>query len=163
VSADIWGGNVISGNTGQGIFTRGASVQIGFPPSDFPETVNTITGNGSAASPGGIFAFLGSAMLIRNAMISGNKGFGLGLSVRSHAQMANTTIQNNVAAGSNPGDGIRLIFGSGLFITTPNSTVTGNAGWGVQCTDGESSVINTSLLTIAGNALGGVSGSCTGF
>lgn len=161
-TADIAGSNNISGNAGQGIFARSATVLIGNTAFGF-SSVNTITGNGNATSPGGVFAFLGTAMLIRDAVISGNNGFGLGLSLRSHGQLFNSTIQNNLPAGSNPGDGIRLIFGSGLFVTTPNSIVSGNAGFGLQCTDGESSVINTGLLSLSGNGLGAVSGSCTGF
>jgi len=161
-SADLIGGNTISGNPGQGISMRGGSIVIGDTVFGFT-SVNTITGNGSAATPGGIFAFLGSSLNIQNAVISGNNGFGMVLSLRSEAQIASSTIQNNVAAGTNPGDGIRLAFGSGLFATTPVGSVTGNAGFGVNCTDGESSVVNTGLLGVGPNTLGGVSPSCTGF
>lgn len=161
-SADLIGGNTISGNAGQGIAMRSSAVNVGNTTFDFT-SANTITGNGNAASPGGIFAFLGSALSLQNATISGNNGFGVLLSLRSEAQIASTTIQNNVPAGTNNGDGIRLVFGSALFATTPNGTVSGNAGFGVNCTDGESSVINTGLLGIGSNALGGVSPSCTGF
>ena len=101
-------------------------------------------------------------MVIRDAVISGNNGFGLGLSLKSDGQLSSSTIQNNLPAGST-GDGIRLIFGSGLFISQPNTIVSGNAGFGLQCTDGESSVVNTLFLSLSGNGLGGVSGSCTGF
>jgi hypothetical protein len=162
-TADIAFGNNVSGNTGQGIFARSATVQIGNAGFGVVPPVNTITGNGNAASPGGVFGFVGTAMVIRDAVISGNNGYGFILSLRSHAQLSSSTIQNNVPAGSNPGDGIRLVFGSGLFVTTPNSTVSGNAGFGVQCTDGESSVINTSLLGLSGNGLGDLSLSCTAF
>ena len=117
----------------------------------------------NAASPGGVFGFLGTSMLIRDAVISNNVGFGLVLSLKSGAQISSSTIQNNLPVGPNPGDGIRLVFGSGLFLAAPNSTVTANTGWGLNCTDGESSVINTIFLTLGGNTLGGVSPSCTGF
>jgi parallel beta-helix repeat protein len=161
-TADLIGGNTISGNAGQGISLRMSSLSVGDTSFGF-SSVNTITGNGNAASPGGIFAFLGSALNMQNAVISSNNGFGMVLSLRSQAQLASTTIQNNVPAGGNPGDGIRLAFGSGIFATTPNGTVTGNAGFGINCTDGESSVVNTALLGIGANALGGVAPSCTGF
>src|SRR5262245_16317088 len=160
-TADIIGGNTISGNAGQGVFARGASVLIGDPNFDF-SSLNMITGNGNINAPGGVLGFLGSSVLIRNAVITGNKGFGLGLQLKSEAQLFSSTIQNNVAVGPIPGDGIRLIFGSGLFISQPSTTVSGNAGFGLQCTDGESSVVNTGLL-ISGNVLGNISGSCTGF
>jgi parallel beta helix pectate lyase-like protein len=161
-SADLAGGNTISGNAGQGISVRSGAVNVGNTTFGF-SSVNTITGNGNAASPGGIFAFLGSAVSMQNATVSNNNGFGMILSLRSQAQIASSTIQNNVPAGANNGDGIRLAFGSALFATTPNSTVTGNAGFGVNCTDGESSVVNTALLGLLSNALGGVAPSCTGF
>jgi parallel beta-helix repeat protein len=161
-SADLIGGNTISGNTGAGISLRSSSLAVGDASFGFTSS-NTISGNGSTASPGGIFAFLGSALNIQNAVISGNNGFGMILSLRSEAQIASSTIQNNVPVGANTGDGIRLVFGSALFATTPNSTVSGNSGFGLNCTDGESSVINTGLLGIGPNGQGGVAPGCTGF
>lgn len=161
-TADLIGGNTISGNAGQGISLRMSSISIGDTSFGFT-SVNTITGNGNVASPGGIFAFLGSAVNMQNAVISGNNGFGIVLSLRSQAQIASTTIQNNVPIGLNNGDGIRLAFGSGLFAATPVGTVTGNAGFGLNCTDGESSVVNTGSLGVGPNGAGGVSPSCTGF
>lgn len=161
-SADLIGGNTISGNTGQGISLRASSITIGDTSFGF-STVNTITGNGNPAATGGIFAFLGSAINMQNAVINGNNGFGIVLSLRSEAQIASTTIQNNVPSGGGNGDGIRLAFGSGLFAATPVGSVSGNSGFGINCTDGESSVVNTGSLGIGSNGLGGVSPSCTGF
>jgi len=122
-------------------------------------------------SQGGVFAFNGSSVTIRDAVISNNASFGVSVSLKSSAQIASSTIQNNTTIpGPLPGtliggDGIRLVFGSGLFAVTPNSSVTGNAGFGVICTDGESSVIGTGplavVLGISGNTGGGVA--CTGF
>jgi len=161
-SADIVGGNTISGNAGTGINLTRSSAIIG--DANFGlTTVNTITGNGNPASQGGIFAFIDSSLSIRDAVISNNVGFGLVLSLKSAAQLMSSTIQTNLPAGLAPGDGIRLVFGSGLFLAAPNSTVTANTGWGLNCTDGESSVINTIFLTLGGNTLGGVSPRCTGF
>jgi hypothetical protein len=151
-TADIAGGNTISGNAAQGVFARGASLRIGNPAFGFT-TVNTIAGN----AQGGVFGFQGSSMLIQNAVMSGKNGFGLGLSLKSAGQLLSSTIQ------STTGDGIRLIFGSGLLISQPNTVVSGNAGFGLQCTDGESSVVNTGFLSLSANGLGDVSGSCTGF
>jgi parallel beta-helix repeat protein len=172
-NADIVGGNTISGNAGQGIFAGSSNLVIGNTAVGL-SSVNTITGNGSAASPGGVFAFLGSAVVIRDAVVSGNNGPGLAFSLRSHGQIFSSTIQDNLNIGTcppmpggfcNPGDGIRLIFGSALLPSTPTTVVSGNAGFGISCTDGESSVLNTGLpaLSISGNALGDVAGSCTGF
>ena len=161
-TADLIGGNTISGNAGQGINLRMSSVSIGDTSFGFT-SVNTISGNGNAAAPGGIFAFLGSAVNMQNAVINGNNGFGMVLSLRSEGNIASTTIQNNVAVGANPGDGIRLAFGSGLFAAAPVGTISGNAGFGVNCTDAESSEVNSALLGIGVNAAGGISPGCTGF
>jgi parallel beta-helix repeat protein len=145
-TADIAGSNTIANNGGRGVFVRSGSVQIGNPSFAF-STVNTITGNGSASEPGGIFAYLGANLLIRDADIDANNGFGLGLSVRSSAQLINSQIRNSLPAGPNPGDGIRLSLGAALLPNAPNSVISGNAGFGLQCTDPESSVANTIFLT----------------
>jgi hypothetical protein len=158
-SANIIGGNTISGHTGTGVNLVRSSAVFGDALFGLT-TVNTISGNGSPASQGGVFAFNGSSVTIRDAVISNNVGAGLFLSFRSQAQISGSTIQNNVAPG---GDGIRVVLGSALFPTTPNSLVTGNAGFGLNCTDGESSVINTLSLGIGANGLGTVALSCTGF
>jgi hypothetical protein len=161
-TADFVGGNTISGNVGTGVNLVRSSANFG--DANFGiSTVNTISGNGNSTSQGGIFAFNGSSLTLRDAVISNNVAFGLVLSLRSSGQIASSTIRNNVAIGPGTGDGIRLVFGSGLFGTAPICVVTGNAGFGLNCTDGESSVINTGLLGIGANALGGVSPTCTGF
>ena len=161
-TADLVGGNAISGNAGQGINARSASVLIGNPNFDFT-SVNTITGNGNVNAPGGVFGFLGSSIVIRNAVVTGNAGFGWGLSLKSDGQLFSSSIQNNLPVGSITGDGIRLIFGSGLIVSQPNTFISGNAGFGLQCTDGESSVVNTGFLLLSGNGRGDVSAGCTGF
>jgi len=166
-TADIIGLNTITANANHGIFARSSSLLVGDTNFGF-SSVNTISGNGTAVpSSAGIFGFVGTSLVLRNATISGNNGFGVGLSLRSSAQMSGNTIQNTM--GFPPtGDGIRLIFGSGLFIDPPPAapnTVTGNSGWGLNCTDGEASVVNAPLLIVAppANNLGGVSPACTGF
>src|SRR6266853_216124 len=154
-NADFIGGNTISGNTGTGVNLVRSSANFG--DANFGiTTVNTISGNGSPFSQGGVVAFNGSSVTIRDAVISNNVAFGLLLTFRSSAQIGNNTIQNNLSIGPGTGDGIRLVFGSALFGTTPNGVVTGNGGFGLGCTDGESSVINIGLLGIGANALGGV-------
>jgi parallel beta helix pectate lyase-like protein len=161
-SADIVGGNTVSGNAGTGINLTRSSAILG--DANFGlTTVNTISGNGNAASPGGIFGFLDSSLSIRDAVITGNAGFGLILSLRSAVQITSTRIQNTVPAGLNPGDGLRLVFGSALFAAQPNGSITGNAGFGLNCTDGESSFINGLFLGIGPNGLGGIAPTCTGF
>jgi parallel beta-helix repeat protein len=148
-SADILGGNTVANNAGQGIFLRGASVTIG--SVTFPFTsVNTISGNGSATAQGGVSAFLGSSLVVRDAVITGNQGTGVVLSTRSVAQIFNTLVQGTVSTGPGTGDGIRLVLGSSLLPTTPASVVTGNAGAGISCF-GDSAAVNTVLLGSAGN------------
>jgi len=161
-SADIVGGNTVSGNNGTGINLRSSSALIG--DANFGlTTVNTVSGNGTAASQGGVSGFLGSSMSIRDAVITGNFGFGLIATTRSSIQIQSTTIQNNLPVGASTGDGIRVVLGSALFAQTPNGVVTGNAGFGLLCTDAESSVVNTLFLGIGPNGLGIVSPGCTGF
>ncbi|HZE10631.1 MAG TPA: right-handed parallel beta-helix repeat-containing protein [Burkholderiales bacterium] len=162
-TADFIGGNTISGNAGTGVNLVRSSANFGDANFGGITTVNTITGNGNPVSQAGVVAFNGSSVTIRDAVISNNVAFGVVLSFRSSAQIGNNAIQNNVAIGPGTGDGIRLVFGSGLFGTTPNGAVTGNAGFGLNCTDGESSVINIGLLGIGANTLGGVGPTCTGF
>ncbi len=165
-TANLIGDNMISGNAGPGINLRSGSANLGDSNFDM-STVNTITGNGNPTSTGGISGFLGSALSIRDAVISNNVGFGVILILRSSAQIGNTTIRNNTAIpGPVPGtviagDGIRLQLGSAVLGITPNSTVSGNQGFGVNCIDLESSAANTAALGIGINTRGGVA--CTGF
>ncbi len=155
-TATLIGGNTIANNAATGVnATRSGSIVVGDTSFGLP-TLNTIRGNGTAGSSGGVFAFMGSALQIRDAVITGNAGFGLGLSLKSQAQLMSSTLSGN-------GDGIRLVFGSGLFLAQPSSTVSDNSGYGVQCTDAESSLVNTAFLVFSGNALGTVAPTCTGF
>lgn len=157
-SVDLAGGNTISGHPLQGILVFNSPVLIGNNAVGI-SSVNTITGNGTAAPTGGIFATLGSALTIRDAVISNNSGPGLALSLRSQGQLFSSTIQNNSS------DGIRLMLGSALLPSTPTSTVSNNTGVGVQCFDAESSVVNTFVpfMSIFGNGGGDVSPGCTAF
>ncbi|HEX6692058.1 MAG TPA: right-handed parallel beta-helix repeat-containing protein [Burkholderiales bacterium] len=157
--ADVSGSNTITNNAAQGIFVSRSNVSIGSTAFSF-SGVNTISGNGAATAAGGVSAFLGGTLFIRDAVISGNHGGGLILGGRSQAQVIASQIQNNLAAGPSAGEGIRLFFGSALMTGTPASMVTGNAGAGLACFDGESSVSNTALLGSAGN---GAPDFCTGF
>jgi hypothetical protein len=163
----IAGGNNISNNAGQGVFAgTGSNVLLG-DPSVGLTTVNTISGNGNSASSGGVFVFLGSTMVVRDAVIEQNNGPGLTYSMRSQGQTLSSTISNNrdvltTSGGRNPGDGIRLTFGSALLPGTPTSTISGNAGIALQCTDQESSAVNTAALSFVGN-LGGDFSTCSGF
>jgi parallel beta-helix repeat protein len=162
-SADLIGGNTVSGNTGQGVVLVRSTATFGDPLFGIT-TVNTVSGNGNSAAQGGVFAFLGSSLTIRDAVITGNVGFGVGLQLNSSAQIASTTIRNNVGVGLGTGDGIRLIFGSSLLAATPAGSITGNTGFGLNCTDGESSFSNQfSALGIGPNGLGGIATACTGF
>ena len=161
-TADIIGGNTITGNAGPGIAASlGSSAVIGDAGFGLP-SINTIRGNGTAASGGGISAFLGVSLVVRDALIEQNFGPGIIFTTRSQGQMFNTTIRNNTS------DGIRFVLGSALLPLLPTSTVSGNNGFGVQCFDGESSVVNAGSvpslpLFVSGNTAGDVSAGCTGF
>jgi hypothetical protein len=150
-SADIAGGNTIANNSGTGIFLRSATATIGVLVFG-PTSVNTLTGNGSPTSQGGVQAFLNSSLVIRDAVITGNQGVGVILSTRSVAQILNTQVQGTASVGPGSGDGIRLVLGSSLLPSTPPSSVSGNAGAGLTCF-GDSAAINVALLGSAGNGL----------
>jgi hypothetical protein len=160
-TANLIGGNTVANNRGSGVnASRGANVTLG-DPSFGLTTVNTIAGNGSVGGSGGVFGFMGSAVQVRDAIITGNSGFGLGLSLKSQGQLT-SRIQGNA------GDGIRLLMGSGLFPLLPAppawvSVVSDNTGWGLGCQDGESSVVNLFQLSFSGNGLGSVAPTCTAF
>jgi len=154
-TASIAGGNTISDNTDVGVSVNGSRVVLGDAGLGL-STVNRISGNGG---PGGVVAFLGSSMVIRDAEIVGNNGAGLLFSLRSQGQLFSSTIQNNTS------DGIRLLLGSALLPLPAMSTVSGNGGFGIQCFDAESSVVNTQppIIALSGNLQGTLSPSCTAF
>jgi len=92
---DLLGGNTIADNAAQGLFVSRSAVTIG--SLTFPFTsINTISGNGGPTFPGGINAFLGGTLFIRDAVISGNHGGGLVLGGRSQAQVLSTQILNEM-------------------------------------------------------------------
>jgi parallel beta-helix repeat protein len=159
-TADVAGGNTISGNAAFGIILHGSRLLVGDPATSFT-SANSITGNGtSAAIPlinrGGINAFLGSTIDLRDANVGNNAGVGLQVVLRSTARSFNTTIDGNSS------DGVELIQGSAMRFDNPQVTILGNGGVGLNCFDAESSFAgNTSGIT--GNSGGNISPSCTGF
>jgi len=157
-TAVISGGNTISGNPSGGVVATASRVALGDAGIGLT-TVNQVSENGSPVGTGGVFAGVGTSMIIRDAQIQSNNGAGLIISLRSSVQMTGTTIRNNA------NDGIRLVLGAALLPLAPVSTITGNTGAGIQCTDSESSVVNTGMPTssVSGNFGGDVSPGCTGF
>ncbi|HVQ62412.1 MAG TPA: right-handed parallel beta-helix repeat-containing protein [Burkholderiales bacterium] len=159
-TADIIGGNTISGNLGPGVNLVRSTAIFADPQFGF-STANTVSGNGTPTAQGGVVAFLGSSVTIRDATISGNTGSGVTLSLNSSAQIASTTIQNNLSVGPGTGHGVLLQLGSSLLSSPPTApgSVSGNAGFGLFCDTPESSAVGS--LGIGANGLGAVS--CTGF
>lgn len=155
-SVSLVGSNNISNNSGTGVMARSSSL-LTADPSFGVSTTNTVNGNGGPGSTGGVFGFLGSSLIVRDMVISGNNGAGLGLTLNSTGQMFNTVIQGNVnVPGSAGGDGIRLSLGASLLVSSA-STVTGNQNVDVLCPDAESSIATNFFL-------GGVASfNCTGF
>lgn len=157
-TASIAGGNVVTGNPGGGLVTTASRVVVGdAAPSG--STVSTFSGNGNPTQTGGVFAGVGTSMILRDANISSNNGAGLIISLRSQVQMSGTRLQNNAT------DGIRLVLGAALLPLSPMSTVSGNTGFGVQCSDPESSVVNLvgTIVALSANAGGNVGSACTQF
>jgi hypothetical protein len=156
-AASIVGGNTIVDNSSSGVAGfRSASITVGDTGIGI-DTRNTISRNGKTDGGGGVFAFQGSTAIVRNALVSENRGFGVGFNLRSAGQIVGSTITGN------DGDGVRMAFGGGLFVGQPASTVSGNAAWGLNCQDGESSYVNGLFLTMSGNPAGNFAPGCTGF
>lgn len=158
-TATIVGGNTISDNSSFGVLLTSSKVVLGDTGFGLP-SVNRITRNGTPSPAGGIFASLGTSMVIRDAEIVGNNGAGVLFSLRSQGQLFSSTIQSNAS------DGIRLLLGSALLPLSGVTTISGNSGFGIQCLDSESSVVNTSvptILAISANVEGNLSPSCTAF
>jgi len=160
-TASIAGGNVITGNPGGGLVTTASRVVLG-DAAPTGSTVSTFSANGSPTQTGGVFAGLGTSMVLRDADISANNGAGLIISLRSQVQMSGTRIQNNA------NDGIRLTLGAALLPLSPVNTVSGNSGFGVGCTDPESSVVNLvgpnpPIVALSGNVAGNIASACTQF
>jgi parallel beta-helix repeat protein len=167
-NASVVGYNTITGNALSGIFAKSSGVQIGdggfgLPigaPGEGPKYANMITGNNTAGTTdnGGIYAYIGASLDIRYATISGNKGDGVILKLRSTARMYGNTINDNSS------NGILLVQGGGLRLqgipeNVPPVTATGNgSGFALQCGFGEDSYLGV----FAGGSQP-VSGSCTGF
>jgi Right handed beta helix region len=153
----VVGGNTIVDNSSSGVAGfRSASITVGDSGIGI-DTWNTISRNGKADGAGGVFAFQGSTAIVRNALVSENRGFGVGFNLRSAGQIVGSTITGN------DGDGIRMAFGGGLFVGPPASTVSGNGAWGLNCGDGESSYVNGVFLNVSGNGAGTFAPSCTAF
>jgi len=114
----VVGNNQIKGNQGAGIIARSSSLRIGDISFGLP-TANTISGNGLATTDGGVFAFVGTALDIRDATISGNTGEGV------TGQGSSLRIRNSIISG-NAGQGVQAFLGTSFDIR--NTTVTGNTG-----------------------------------
>jgi len=112
------GGNMISGNQGAGIIARSSSLRIGEVSFGLP-TANTINGNGIATSEGGVLAFVGTALDIRFATISGNTGEGV-TAIGSSLRLRDSMISGNA------GQGVQGFIGTTLDLR--NTTISGNMG-----------------------------------
>jgi len=144
--ADIPGGNTITGNPGAGVAFSGSSGFIGDPGFGLP-FVNTIRGNSTA----GVLLALGSAAVVRGAIIDTNNGAGLLLSGRSTASVFSATVTGNSANGLQLSQGSAVLFQP----VTPLANIGGNTSTDLQCLDGESS--------FTGPLNGSPTISCTGF
>ncbi|MFQ5990500.1 MAG: right-handed parallel beta-helix repeat-containing protein [Candidatus Methylomirabilales bacterium] len=162
----------------------GGSALIGSSGFDLP-TANTISGNGFLDPvKGGIFAFLGGAIDVRNATITGNDGAGVQAFENGFITLRNSTVKLSATHGvtaflrstvrlrdgsairNNPGDGVRIGAGSAVdFRSGVVTTVTESGGFGLECFGDEASFSgNTSGIASApSNASGAISPGCTGF
>ncbi len=144
-TASIVGNNTITGNAGAGVSARSSSLRIGDGSLNLP-TANTINGNGVPTSEGGVDAFIGTAVDIRNATINGNTGNGVSGS-GSSVRIRDSTIHGNIGP-----TGITAFLGTSLDIR--NTEVSSNTGIGVTLTTRSVGRIRES--TILNNASDGI-------
>jgi parallel beta-helix repeat protein len=144
-TASIVGNNEITGNAGAGVSARSSSLRIGDGSLNLP-TANSISGNGVPTSEGGVDAFIGTAVDIRNATINGNAGNGVSGS-GSSVRIRDSTIHGNIGP-----TGITAFLGTSLDIR--NTEVSGNTGIGVTLTTRSVGRIRES--TILNNASDGI-------
>jgi hypothetical protein len=138
-TASIVGNNTITGNAGAGVSARSSSLRIGDGSLNLA-TANTISGNGVPTSEGGVNAFIGTALDIRNATINGNTGNGVSGS-GSSVRIRESTISGNIGGGifgllstaldirdcvisANTSHGVQAAFGTALEIR--NTAISGN-------------------------------------
>jgi len=136
-NADIVGGNTIKDNVGSGILLKSGSVLIGDRGYGLP-TDNAITGNGfgSSDNPGGILAFMGTSLDIRDATITGNADFGILLRFSSYARMREDMVDT----------GIVMLENSGLRLQDPVVTVAG----GLHCSGNSHYTSDSNLSGVTG-------------
>jgi len=134
-AANIVGGNTITNHPSSGVAIHASRVVIG--NNAFGSSVNTISQNGSQVAQanfpfgnGGVFAYVDSALDIRDAIITGNTGAGVALVFRSNATITAGQITRNTAGGVDLETGSAVIFE--LFQSSPAS-VTGNSVADLRC------------------------------
>ena len=149
--ADLPGGNLITGNFGQGVLiAAGSSAAIGDPGFALP-TRNVIRGNSISAPSQGISVTLNSTLGLRDATVDGNNGAGVALAARSTINVVSSTITGNTVNGVQLSQGSAAIFQP----IPPVSDLSGNTGTDLKCLDAESSY--------TGPIAPGATIDCTGF
>jgi hypothetical protein len=144
------GNNIVQNNAGTGVFVRAGTAYVGDTGFGLPID-NTISGNGfSDPTNGGLFAFEGGSILVRDATISGNNGAEVQLYETGTVEIRG----GSVSATSNPA--ITAHFGSRVRLRDGASVVSsGNDG--AQLSDLSSLTIrtgDTTPATLQGNGTG---------
>ncbi len=144
-SVHLAGANVIANNAGTGVFvSRNSGAFIGDPNFGLPVTgtsANQIAGNGALdpSSKGGVFAFEGGSVEIRDAVVSGNFGGGILAFMGGIAEVRRTNVTGSVNQQAGPnqltdfngGHGVLAGMHSVVRLRGP-LVVTGNQGVGVR-------------------------------
>lgn len=136
-SAEIAGGNLIENHPRSGIFvSRSGNVVIGARHGSL-DPANTIKNNGIGPSAGqaygGIFAFQDAAVDVRDATITGNRGYGVLAWKGSNVSMRNVTITGTTAEPNEilgSGRGVAAAFAAKVRLRE-NITISGNASDGI--------------------------------
>lgn len=159
------GGNTIRGNFGPGVLVHASKVFIGEPAWG----MDTITGNGLSIAQanfpfanGGVFAYDGAVVDIRNSTINGNTGSGVALVFRSNATIQAGSITGNTSSGVSlhTGSGVIFqLFQSAPAVVSGNGLVDGLAN--LQCNGGDARY--TGFGPTATSGIASISGCPSGF
>jgi hypothetical protein len=154
-AARVVGGNAITNNGGAGIFARAGQVEVGSLGFGPPIT-NTISNNGSTGTDnGGIFAFQGAIMSVRDATISNNTGPGVQAFESGVIELRGSTAVTVPAGGTTAGAVVQV--GSTLRLRDTASIISGT-GDGIQVRTLTS--VHISSGTVQGNGPGAVGVNC---
>ena len=166
-AATLAGNNTIQGNAASGVFARAGSVFIGDPNFGSLPTHNFIGFNGNSdATRGGIFAFQGGTILVRDATISDNGGAAIQAFENGVIELRASTVTTSTGAnGGGPPttSGIAANLGSIVRLRDTSSVISpGGDGAQVGTLSSIDIANEATPSTVRGNGATGVGVRCSG-